>query len=249
MKRRRIGTITPIWNQEMFIGPHFDMLTQLDRNVVFMQSGPLPNYDRHGIGDKPDFSEEILRKKYPKVEIFKAKYDPLKDFGCELYNECLKEIHDCDIVFRLDPDMYFLEEDWKKLLDYINSSDFDCYRMDFHNDSINYYMSWDYEHGLKDAQEFDPLAVNPKIEFQNVLDYPDDNYTIIRIPGWTCYHLRGWNKPKSTPAGWHHRAENINLPIDFGDELGMWFKVPMEIKNKLEAWHVELERIHKNGKV
>jgi hypothetical protein len=249
MKRRKIGSITPIWNQEMFLGPHFDMLSSLDRNVVVMQKGPLPNYDRHGIGDKPDFSEQILRKLFPKVEIFQAEYDPVNDFGCELYNECLRKVQDCDIVFRLDPDMFFLEKDWKALLKLIDSTDFDSYRMDFRNDSVNYYMSWDYEHGIKDAQEYDPLAVNPHIMFTNVLDYPEENHTIIKIPGWVCHHMRGWNKPKSTPDGWHLWPEHKDLPLDFGDEMGMWIKAPREIKDKLELWHFVLNQIHKDGKI
>jgi len=247
-RRRKIGSITPIWNQEMFLGSHFDVLRDLDKNVVFMQKGPLPNYDQHGIGDSPDFSEEILRKKYPHVEIYQSHYDFEKDFRAELYNECFSKVQDCDIVFRLDPDMYFLEKDWKALLDFIDSTNYDCYRMDFANDSINYYMSWDYDHGIKDAQEFDPLAVSPKHKFQNVLDYPNDNYVIIKIPGWVCHHMRGWNKPKSTPPDWHLRPGNRELPMNFGD-MGTWFQVPKEIKDKLEAWRVELERIHKDGKV
>jgi hypothetical protein len=240
-RRRKIGSITLIWNQEMFLGPHFDMLKDLDKNVVFMQPGPLPNYNKHGIGDTPDLSEEIIRKKYPYVEVYKSSYNPRLDFACGIYNECLSKVMDCDVVFRLDPDMFFLEKDWKALLDLIDSTDFDCYRMDFHNNSINYYMSWDYDHGLKDAREFDPLATNPKHKFQNVLDYPNDNYTIIDIPGWMCHHMRGWNKPKSCPPNWYLKPEYRDLPFDFGDSDGNWFSVPTEIRNKLEEWRKELK--------
>lgn len=249
MKRRKIGSITPIWNQEMFLKPHFDALADLDKNVVFMQQGPLPNYDQHGIGDEPDFSEKILRKLYPNVEIYQSKYDYKKDFQSGLYNECLPKVQDCDIVFRLDPDMFFLDKDWKALLDFINSTDFDCYRMDFENDSVNYYMSWDYEHGVKDAKEFDPLAVNPKNDFENILDYSMDNHTLIKLDGWMCHHMRGWNKPKSCPPNWHLQPQHRELPLYYGDEFGMWLRVPKEIKDKLEAWRKDLERIHKNGKV
>ena len=41
---KKIGSITPIWNQELFIKPHFSMLKDLDRNLVLMQPGPLPQY-------------------------------------------------------------------------------------------------------------------------------------------------------------------------------------------------------------
>jgi hypothetical protein len=179
---RKIGSITPLWNQELFIKPHFEMLSSLDRNLVLLQNQPLPSYhNEHGYSIKKDLSEEILHSQFPNVKIVPAMYPPELDFAAGLYNEGLAQMQDMDIVLRLDPDMLFTKRDWDNFIDYIRNTDFDCYKMDFKNDSINYYMTGDFEHGLKDAQEFDPLAVDPKKFFTGVLDYPAVNSTIIKI--------------------------------------------------------------------
>lgn len=247
MRRRKIGSVTPIFAQELFIKPHFDMLSSLDRNVVLLQERPLPNYKKeHGYPDKPDLSEKILRDYFPKVEIFPSHFPENTEFSAELYNEGLRLMEACDIVLRLDPDMFFTKDDWAAFIDYIDKTDFDCYRLDFYNDSINYYMTGDFSHGLKDAQEFDPLAVNPKRLFQNVLDYPRENETLVNIEDFMMHHFRGWNKPKSTPTDWHLYPEVFELVDKYGDN-GKWFVCPDEIKNMIEPWLKELEILkHEN---
>ena len=147
-------------------------------------------------------------------------------------------MYDCDIVFRLDPDMIWEDKDFDTIINYIKSTHFDSYRMDFAKDSINYYMTWDYEHGLKDAQEFDPLAVNPKIPFTGILEYTENNTDVMKL-GWTCHHFRGWNKPKSTPARWHLQPNAIEAVKTFGDN-GKWFVCPDVIKEKMESWKEKL---------
>lgn len=237
---RKIGSITPLWNQETFIKPHFDMLSSLDRNLVLLQPAPLPSYhNEHGYAIKKDLSEDILRSQFPNVEIVTSYYPPELDFGAGLYNEGLVQMRDCDIVLRLDPDMLFTEKDWKDFIDYIRNTDYDYYRMDFSKDSINYYMTWDYDHGMKDAKEFDALAVNPNILFTGILDYPSENGVIMDInPDWMCHHFRGWQKPKSVPSYW---AEAV--PEHWVKENGGWLSCPTEIKDKMEKWHKELDTL------
>ena len=152
-------------------------------------------------------------------------------------------MRDCDIVFRLDPDMLFTDHDWKLLVDLVRNTKFDAYRMDFKKDSINYYMTGDFNHGLKDAQEYDPLAVNPNLLFTGVLDYPGES-KIIDIPGFICHHFRGWQKPKSTPSDWADKMVSKEYVDEFGDNGG-WYKCPEEIKNKMESWMKELEEMKK----
>lgn len=231
---RRIGSITPLWNQELFIKPHFEMLKSLDKNLVLLQPQPLPSYrNEHGYSTKKDLSEDILRKYFPNVEIVPSYYPPELDFGSGLYNEGLVQMQEFDIVLRLDPDMLWNKRDWDAFVDLLRNTDDDCYRMDFAKDSINYYMTGDFEHGLKDAQEFDALAVNPKQSFTGVLDYPSAG-RIIKIDGWMCHHFRGWNKPKSTPADWDARIEPAYLE-QYGNE-GQWFKCDPEVRATMEEW-------------
>lgn len=240
--KRRIGTLTPIWNQELFIKPHFDMLMRadLDRHVVLMQAGPLPQYYKeHGYGKKPDLSRYVLEEYFPRVEIYEGNYPTTIDFAAGLYNEGLLMTQDMDIVLRLDPDMFWTEDDFNAFIDYIDNSTYDAYQMDFRRDSINYYMTGDFTHGLKDAQEDDALAVNPRIMFTGVLDYPSNNKKVIDIPGWMCHHFRGWQKPKSTPPGWD-KVVSTDYIQEFGDKGG-WFKCPDEIRIPIEEWMMELE--------
>src|SRR4051812_24263612 len=144
---RKIGSITPLWNQELFIKPHFNMLKSLDRNLVMLHDRPLPSYkNEHGYSTKKDLSEQILKSQFPNVEIVKAMYPVELDFACGLYNEGLRLMQDCDIVLRLDSDMLFTQKDWDAFIQYIRETDFDCYRMDFEKDSINYYQTGRYDH-------------------------------------------------------------------------------------------------------
>ena len=165
-------------------------------------------------------------------------YPPELDFGAGLYNEGLRLMQDCDIVLRLDPDMLWTKKDWEAFINLIRTTDFDCYRMDFEKNSINYYMTGDFEHGLKDAKEFDALAVDPKKLFTGILDYPSVNHTLINLPDWMCHHFRGWNKPKSTPSDWHTRIEKAYVD-EFGDKGG-WFQCDPEVRRTMEAWLKEL---------
>jgi hypothetical protein len=250
---RKIGSITPIWNQELWIKPHFEMLSKLDKNVVVLHERPLPNYFKeHGYSTKPDLSEELIREMFPNVEIYKSEYPEGKEFGADIYNECLKYVQDCDIVFRLDPDMFFEDEVWEDLVNFVRESDFDCYRMNFARDSINYYMTGDFDHGLKDAQEMDPLAINPKYPLETpiitengestfyMFQYPHGNETVINFDDFMCHHFRGWNKPKSTPnPEWKNSDYARTNLVLYGDD-GDWFSVPERIKNKIESWLSEL---------
>jgi len=246
---RKIGSLTPIWNQEMWIVPHFDMLEPLDKKVVLLQKQPLPNYHKeHGYSLKKDLSEHLLKVHFPDVEIYPSRFPEGLEFQADLYNDGLEYVEDMDIVFRLDPDMFFTDEVWKTLLEYIKTSNHDCYHMLFDRDSINYYMTGDFEHGLKDARELDVLAWNPqraltKREWQDAnnpgvtlhsdLTCPWDTHHFIQFPGFLCHHFRGWNKPRSTPnPGWALRPETFELLEKYGNG-GQFYKTPLEIKNKV----------------
>lgn len=241
---RKIGSITPIWNQELFIGPHFDMLKSLDRNVVLLGNQPLPQYhNEHGYSYEADRSEKILRELYPHVEIYPSSWK--EEFGGGIYNEGLKMMQDYDIVLRLDPDMLWTEKDWKMFIDFIRNDDQDCYAMNFARDSINYYMTGDYAHGLKDAKEFDPLGVNPKYLFNDhgALNYPNNQCCILTFPDdWTCHHFRGWNKPKSVHSGWPDTPYAKEAFAKYS-ENGKWYKCPEEIKEKMKNWLNRLKEI------
>lgn len=238
---RRIGTITPVWNQELFIKPHFEMLSKLDKNVVLLAKQPLPDYrDQHGYDTRPDLSEHILRTQFPNVKIYESTYNG--PFGCELYNEGLKYVQDCDIVLRLDVDMLFTDKMWKWFIDYIRFSTYDSYRVDFNKNTINYYITGDYSHGLKDAQEFDVLGFNPKIPFEPVLNYPMENCHVFEKPADEIifHHFRGWNKPKSVPKDWYKTKVAKQAWKESGKK---WHTLPAELRLQMNTWLSELQTI------
>lgn len=239
---KKIGSITPMWNQEMFIGPHFEMLSALDKNVVVLHDKPLKDYKHdHYIDDKPDRSEKILRTKFPQVEIYNSTYSGI--FQAEVYNQCLQFVQDCDIVLRLDPDMIFELDMFNNFISAINETDFDAYRIDFSKCSINYYMTGDYKHGLMDSLESDILAFNPHYEFTGVIDYPSQNQAILHDPEqFFFHHFRGWNKPKSTPADWW-KQPNISKLVEKYGKNGDWYTCPEPVRSKMENWIEELATI------
>jgi hypothetical protein len=241
---RKVGALYPLWNQQLFIKPHLDMvLPHVDRCVVLMQPGPLPSYRKeHGYSTKKDHTEDIVKHYFPQVEIIQSTHPNTEEFGCELYNEGLELMQDCDIVTRFDPDMFWTPEVMKEFFDYIRSTEFDCYKMDFHNDSVNYSITGDYEHGLKDAQEYDPLAIDPKKLFEPVLRYPAVKPVIYKANQWMCHHFRGWNKPKSTPVGWEKTqpADYIELYGDHTKKNG-WYHTPQWLRDIINTWLEELD--------
>lgn len=244
LRSRKIGAIVPIWNQQLFIKPHFTMLSKLDKIVVLMQKRPLPNYHKeHGYSTKSDYSEYLIRKFFPQVEIHESTYPEGKEFGADLYNEGLKYVQDCDIVFRLDPDMFFEDEVWDNFIWFVRNSSFDCYRFNFAKYSVNYYKTWEYSFGLKDAKEFDPLAFNPKYPLatpHGSFEYPHGNEVVIKYPDIQMTHFRGWNKKKSVPSDWQY-SDYARTALALYGNNGEWFQCPESIKKRLESWRKWLE--------
>jgi hypothetical protein len=226
----KIGSLTPLWNQEPFVTSHFEMLSKLDKNVVLMANAPLPDYNSdHGYSEQADRTLDLIRK-FPKVEIYESTYHG--PFCCDLYNEGLQYLQDCDIVFRLDPDMFMFDKDWEMWISFIRSNpEIDCYRVNFSKCTINYYK--DFDHGLQDAQEFDVLAFNPHKQLIQVLDYPARNPYIINWNNWMIHHFRGWNKPKSVTKDWEN-SDYAKEVFPLYNNNGDWFHCPQEIKDKFD---------------
>lgn len=192
-----------------------------------LQNGPLIDYrDQHGYSTTPDRSEEIIRQEFPNVVVKRSKITEARQFGCELYNEILPFAQDFDIVFRLDPDMFFTDKDWGRLIEYVRTTDFDCYRMDFKTQSINYYVTNEYTWGLRDAKETDLLALDPRQQLMPVLSYPSKKDCTIPLEDWICHHFRGWNKTSVTASFPKEHQE-------LADMCGGWVSCPLEIQEKL----------------
>lgn len=229
----RIASITPIWNQELFIGPHFSMLSDLDANFVSFQTGPLAAYHQeHGIGLEPDRSERLIRELFPKVQICPSFSTP-QFFGSELFNPFIPFAKDYDLLLKLDADMIFTKSEWDKLLKILRTTDSDCVRINYKDNSLNYY--YDLDHGLADAlEENEIIAFNPKRPLTPTLAYEADKEIVVN--GVFFHHLRGWNKPKST-----HRKRLTEMELDGTvEKYGGWRSAPPEVRQIVNNWLKQL---------
>lgn len=226
---RKIGVLEPVWNQKPFVYPHFKQLIEagVDKIVVLKGKAPLPQYsDEHGYSFIEDNTFKIINKHFPQIEIYDSTYYGM--FGAPLYNEGLKYVQDMDIVLTLDTDMLFTKKDITHMIDFIRNSNYDCYRLNYVKNSINYYK--DFDHGLMDAREMDPRAINPQYKYEWVLNYPHGKQYVMEWEGFMCHHFRGWNKPKSITSDWEN-TDYAKEAFSKYSNNGDWFRCPKEIKD------------------
>jgi len=227
---RRVASVTFIYNHEPFIIPHFTMLSNLDHNFAFVGDKPLQGYDsEHGTSAVKDRSEELIREKFPHVEIVHHSYDGV--FCSELYNAVSHIFENYDIVLRLDPDMFFTDSDWSRLINFIREGNQDSYYVNYPKCSINYYM--DFDHGLQDAMECDLIGYDPKKKLTGILDYPSEKPYVINWNNFMIHHFRGWNKPKSVTPNWPNEDYGRMAFFNYSND-GDWFHCPQEIRDKFD---------------
>ncbi len=213
---KKIGAITCNWNGERFIVPHLKMMTGIDRQIVIQGTAPWGDYkDEYGLSEKPDDSEKLVKDMG--VEVYPACQNK---FGPELYNQGLEILKDCDIVLRLDYDMFLTQKDWKRLIEFIRNTKWDCYLLNFNKCTINYYA--DFNHGLQNAREFDPIAFSPEFRLEKPFKYPYGSHYTIDWDDFLIHHFRGF-KGKEIDVGYtEQRFKNVN-----------WLKCPEEIREML----------------
>lgn len=230
----KIGSITCNWNGERFIRPHLNMLSQgVDRMIVLQGTAPWDDYVREqGVSVQPDRSEEIIRTEFPQVEIYTASQNK---FGADLYNQGLEILSDCDLVLRLDYDMFLTKKEFNIFLDMLANGISDCYRINFSTRTINYY--YDCDHGVKNAKEFDPIAVSPRGRFRGLLSYDYGLTEIITDAPWTIHHMRGFKGAANSIDWIEGRKTDVEFTAQevrekYGNN-GKWYIAPDEIKEML----------------
>ncbi|MDE2098563.1 MAG: hypothetical protein KGL39_15015 [Patescibacteria group bacterium] len=223
---RRVGTVTLVRNCENFILPHLNMLKGADKRVVLYLKQPFKPYTQY-YPEQPDRALE-LAKTVKGVEIVETDIDT---YGKDVYNAALDACSDCDIVILLHADNFTL--DFKKLLNYIRSTDFSCYKLNFPKCVISYYH--DFEHGIRDALDHDPMAVSPRGRFESVMTYNSPRTTEIDF--LTFHHFVGW-KGKASTKEWidgviddDSGRNSIKLREQFGD----WTPAPEEIRKMFKV--------------
>lgn len=220
----KIASVTVIWNDEQFIYPHFKMISKLDENIVLIGRKPFIDYHANGlVSDKPDNSESILRSKFPRVKIFKHDFDY---FCGDLFNLGMDKARElgCDAIIKLDPDMLLTDNDWNKLMEQINNTDWQTLLLDYPNNTIAYKK--DLDHGVQ-ANIF-PVGCDPHVIKINE-SFIQDGVKIKTtgrqslIKDIMVHHMTGF-KPNVD--------ENELQRVEQLHGFSGWISAPQEIKNK-----------------
>jgi len=227
---KTICLVTALYSDDVFIKPHYKMAVGVDKRIALIGKRPWPVHEiDHGVvaGAKP---EEIIRKYYPDVEI---RYTDLCADSSEhgiwetmanFYNHFIEIAKDYDYVTRFDVDMLFTEQDWNKMITFVKNNNYDYYRLNCENNSINYY--YDFEHGARDATEREPMVLKTNQHFKCLVETEGGNGYTMEWPEWTCHHFRGWNKPKT--------YGDINSPPGYFQKMAKttdFIKCPQEIRD------------------
>jgi hypothetical protein len=188
-----VGAVVANWNGDPFLIPHLKMLRAAGVDRIVLSQGPGPWAKAALFPPCSAYAKEHdgSRDRAAALGFVEIIDNPLStDFGAHVYNPGLRHLRDdCDMVFRLDSDMFLLPPDAALLVKLVRETDADCVRMDFQASTIDY--SGDFDHGTKAAREFDPIAVSPQKLFSGLLDYPAVKTMMVSVPN-IVHHFRGW---------------------------------------------------------
>lgn len=232
---KKIASIILNWNMERFLVPHIEMIKPHVDKIIFIQCNrPFEPYRiEHNYDTKPDNSESIVRQKYPEIEVFNYEpedSDPAMMFS-NAWNFGMSKLEDYDLVTKFDVDQFFTQEDLKTLFKAINFSIYKNYGLDWKYQSVNYH--YDFDHGVMDQVEKDPLIIDPKYKFGPLLSYPFQ-IKIIDEP-IMMHHFRSfkeWVTPDwlefKVPSRYGVYAKDLVEKYTPNKE---WIKTPDEIKD------------------
>jgi hypothetical protein len=227
--KRTIASIIYSWNSEKFIKAHIRMLRPLvDKMLLVQITRPQQEFIKsQGASTTPDNSENIARSEGLEVVYYTPTDELFGSSGIAGYNVGIDSLTDYDLVTRFDPDMFFTQSDLSRLLNFARSTDLNNIALDFSKQSINYY--YDFDHGLMNQIETDPLIVSTKYRFGNMFKYPAPRY--IYKGNVMMHHLRSW-KPNITQDWLDGKSASIEgVRVTDVFKPGMqWLKAPEEIR-------------------
>ena len=220
---RTICTVTLVRNCEKFILPHLNMLQGVDKRKVLFLERPFKPYV-HAYPEQPDRAIDLV-KTFSDIEIESTDID---SYSAEVYNKVLDMGKDYDIVLFLHADILTTQDEFKKLTHYIRNTDFDCYRMDFTKCVMNYYR--DFEHGIRDCLDHDPIAVSPKGKMHNILTYKigETEGKTTEINFMNFHHFTGF---KTVPYEWIE----TQVGEDMQRKYGAWISCPIEVRKLFDV--------------
>ena len=232
---KKIASILLNWNMEKFLVPHIEMLKPHVNKIIFIQcTRPFEPYRiEHNYDTEPDNSEKIVRNNYPEIEVFNYRPEDkdTKMMFSNAWNFGMSKLQNFDLVTKFDVDQFFTQDDFLKIFNEIQTTNFENYGLDWSKQSINYHQ--DFEHGVSDEVETDPLIVNPKYKFGPLLSYSFPIH--ILEADVKMHHFRSfkeWVTPEwinfEVPSRYGVYAKDLVQKYTPNND---WIKAPEEIKD------------------
>jgi len=233
---KKIASLLLNWNCEKFIVPHIKMIKPyVDKIIVVQATRAWRNYKaEHNLSDTPDNSEQIIRERYPEIEIYY--YEPedadLTMFHSNSLNFGMSKLEEFDLVLKWDFDQLFTKKDLDTIFNVLHNSNYKQYSLDWARHSVNYHLIGSFEYGLRDETETDPFAIDPKYKFGPLLAYPftkkiiDEDVTQHHFRNWKSWVTQDWidGKVKCYQGRWAKDRVKQFTPNN------EWIKCPEEIK-------------------
>lgn len=230
----KIASITPIYSAEPFVRGHFNMLKDLDINIVLDGQIPFKDYLAAGIyKQQKDNAINIIKEEYKHVHVIPHNFEYLCG---DLFNLGLNyaKTLGADVIIKLDPDMFLTKKDWDLLINKIKAGDYDKMTLDFRKCTVVYKTVWsnypklDFKHGVScDVFDVGNDTLVAKTEQRFVQDdqriYTTGNRDVlIDWDDFVIHHFSGF-KPNCD--------ENELKRIETLTRFNGWVDCPQEIIN------------------
>lgn len=216
----KIASITPIYNCENFLRPFFKQLSVFDENIVLLGNEPFADHVAAGFVSKErDNSEIILRTEFPRVKIYNHDF---KYYDGGLFNFAIdkaKELN-CDVIIKLDPDMFFEKKSLDILLDKVKTTSYSTLLLDMRYKTMVY--EEDLDHGVPQSlwnvgNEPFIVKTNEKFIVDGTNIKTTGDQSLIDWDGFVIHHLSGFKR---------HDVSKIEKMSEFPG----WKSAPLEIK-------------------
>jgi len=229
----KVAAVTLVRDSARFIVPHLRMYKGVDRNVALFIPQALKG-GASGHSTERDNSRELIERYCPGVEIRETRTDV---WGAPLWNEAIELVSDCEKVVLLHADVVLSYPMWLFLYGTLITSDADVYRLDMTKCMINYYH--DFDHGVRDCLDIEPIAVKTDVRFRKFYDYPDGKTTFtIDDPRFVAHHFTGWKGIFATKDWLEGRVPSeSNVYIGDLEPKEGWISCPDEIRKKFDYEH------------
>ncbi len=216
----KVATVTPVYNSP-FLKPFLKQISVFDENIILLGEQPFEDYLKAGfVSEDKGNTEEILAE-FPKLHIYKHN---IKFYSGELFNlglDIAKSLN-CEVVVKIDPDMFLTKEHLDILLDRARNLSEDAVLLDMASYTTVYEK--DFDHGVTQSLWHvggEPFVIKTSARFI-------EDGTNISIEGAEAFN---W------PIHIHHFSgfkRNIISEVEKLPNFPGWKPCPQEIRDKFQ---------------